>query len=90
MVPAKRGYELLEQLADLAGCEYLSDLTLPRFSAGVHRALEHTPAAVYPDDAWREAARYLLRRDIPGGGEAQRAVLLEVTGRQALDNPPRR
>ena len=67
--------DLLEHLAQLAGCDYLSDLGNPRFLPALHEALARTPLEDYPDAQWREAVRYLLRREEPGAGEARQALL---------------
>lgn len=50
---------LLDRLATLAGCEYLSDLHNPRYRFAVHRALERVTPDAYPAAQWRETARYL-------------------------------
>jgi len=45
--------DLLEALAELAGCDYLSDLRNPRFLTAVRGALEQIPAEAYPAAQWR-------------------------------------
>ena len=51
--------DLLEALAELAGCDYLTDLRNPRFLPAVRGALEQIPAEAYAAAQWREAACYL-------------------------------
>lgn len=75
--------DLLEHLAKLAGCTYLSDLHTPMYRDGLYRALQQTPAGAYQDEDWRKAADYILGRAADGDGAAQRALLLEATGRAA-------
>ena len=72
--------DLLEHLAKLAGCIYLSDLHTPMCRDRLHHALQQTPAQAYPDEAWQEAACYILGRAARGDGATQRALLLETTG----------
>lgn len=50
---------LLERLACLSGCDYLSDLRDPRYRPALHRALKYLPPEAYPAQQWREVARYL-------------------------------
>ena len=51
---------LLELLADLAGCTYLSDLRSPRFRAALSQALSQIPPETYTASEWRAAACYLV------------------------------
>lgn len=71
--------DLLEHLANLVGCTYLSDLRFPAFHAALHRALEMTPPESYPDEAWREAASYLFNDSFRGSAAALRTVMLNAT-----------
>ena len=73
-MPKARGTGLLEHLAELTGCDYLSDLGNARYACGLRRALEQTPLASYGEE-WREAARYILHREAPGDGGAQRDLV---------------
>lgn len=71
---------LLERLATLSGCEYLSDLHDPRFRPAIHRALEWLTPDAYPAAQWREAANYLSCPACAGGNSAQiRRGLLAAT-----------
>ena len=73
------GLHLLDHLARLAGCQYLSDLRFPAAGAGLRRALLDTPAADFPEEQWRQAARYILGGPWPGGADRQRQALLDHT-----------
>lgn len=52
--------DLLEKLARLSGCPFLSDLHLPENREKVACALDMLQPEEYPPEAWREAVRYLL------------------------------
>lgn len=71
---------LLDRLAALAGCEYLSDLHDPRYRIAVHRALERVTPDAYPAAQWQETAQYLSCALFTGGSPAQiRRKLLAAT-----------
>lgn len=50
---------LLDDLAAMAGCDYLSDLRFPRFWGRARRALEAVRPADYPLREWNDAVEYL-------------------------------
>lgn len=63
--------DLLEELAEELGCNYLSDLRSPAYSGrAVKLALKLL--AQYPERQWPEAASYLLdtAADTPDGARA--------------------
>ncbi|MCI5704087.1 MAG: hypothetical protein ACOX67_00670 [Oscillospiraceae bacterium] len=81
MVEKGQGPGLLETLADLAGCLYLSDLHTFHFHRRLHWALVQCPAGNWPEGEWREAARYLLNQEPDEkSAEGLRQLLLEYTG----------
>ena len=52
--------DLLEHLANLTGCTYLSDLRFaPPSPEALHLALLATPASAFPGRQWQEALCYL-------------------------------
>ena len=70
--------ELLEHLARLANCEYLSDLRCRVPAEVVEEALRVTGWEDFPAVQWREAERYLTGGDcVRGSGEGCRRRLLE-------------
>ena len=77
------GLHLLDHLARLAGCQYLSDLRFPAAGAGLRRALLDTPAADFPEEQWRQAARYILGGAWPGG-----AVFRRFSPGETTKSPP--
>ena len=72
---------LLDDLAELSGCDFLSDLRRPNAHAAMKRALLRLPAENYSAEEWAEALSYLA--DLQGAeGTAQelRKMLLERLG----------
>lgn len=51
--------ELLQALARMTGCMYLSDLRTPRRRVLAWAALQQIPFGEYPAQQWRAAALYL-------------------------------
>ena len=62
---------LLEHLAAIAGCAYLSDLHESRYRAAVHRALTQLEPGRYPVSQWRDTAEY-LSCPLSGGEDSAR------------------
>ncbi|WP_195376478.1 hypothetical protein [Anaerotruncus rubiinfantis] len=90
--PASRkgaGY-LLDDLAQAAGCDYLSDLRCsPFYRYPLYLALADFPAEEYSAKKWNEAASYVLGQParFPEGGEAYgflQRTLAEYTGAAAV------
>lgn len=70
--------ELLEYLARVINCEYLSDLRCRTPAAAVGEALCAIPLQAFPAEQWREAAAYLTGDDcVRWSGEECRRRLLE-------------
>ena len=70
--------ELLEYLADLVNCEYLSDLRCRAPARAVGEVLRTIRAKEFPDGQWREAVRYLTGADCgQADGKRCRQILLE-------------
>ena len=66
---------LLDQLAAMERCEYLSDL---RRRPSLYDDLLTLPAGAYPAEEWRDALEYLAGTALPAGtAEECRARLLE-------------
>ena len=69
---------LLDDLAELAGCDYLSDLRCPDIHGDLKRTLLRLPAENYPAAEWAEALSYLTGLgDARGTAEELRRMLLE-------------
>lgn len=51
---------LLDVLARVVCCDYISDLKLPRYKAQLVCALQAFPPNLFPAAEWKEAAVYLL------------------------------
>lgn len=69
--------DLLEQLADLTGCAYLSDLrALPSFSKKLRQALNAIPVQNFSDHQWQEALDYLTGIHLDADGPTCRQQLL--------------
>lgn len=70
--------ELLEYLARVINCEYLSDLRCRAPVAAVGEALRTIPVQRFPAEQWQEAASYLIGPGCAGlDGGACRQRLLE-------------
>lgn len=52
--------DLLEQLAKIVGCEYLSELKEYRYRNSICEAVKAIPFYSYPAAEWNQAIRYLL------------------------------
>ena len=52
--------DLLDYLAELAGCDVLSDLRSARFRTAVQRSVMQIPPEQFSAAQWREALYYLL------------------------------
>lgn len=71
--------DLLERLAALAGCEYLSDLGRPQRRAALLRAVRQTPPEDFSSQEWREARSYLLSEPVgEGTAQSHRQALLDA------------
>ena len=69
---------LLEQLAALSGCKYLSDLHYRLDERDLNYALRRCPAEDYPLSQWLEAVSYLTGEKAAfATGEQARAFLLK-------------
>lgn len=70
--------DLLEYLAYMTGCAYLSDLrALPPFSKQLRQALYAIPAQEFPDHQWQEALDYLTGIHLEADGPTCRQHLLD-------------
>lgn len=59
----KRG--LIDQLAELAGCEYLSDLKRPELSLNVNCAVSMLSSEDFSLKEWNDAAYYIAKTTRP-------------------------
>ena len=77
------GGDLLERLAHVCGCVYLSDLRGLRLTrARADAALDKIPPGRYPLAQWREAASYVAgTRCIPEDEPSARTSLAEALSR---------
>ena len=55
--------ELLDHLANLVNCEYISDLRYRVSAAAMGCALRSIPAEAFPSEQWCETASYLMGKD---------------------------
>lgn len=70
--------DLLEYLAYVTGCAYLSDLrALPPFSRKLRQALNAIPAQEFSDHQWQEALGYLTGIHLEADGATCRQQLLD-------------
>ena len=70
--------ELLDYLAALLNCEYISDLRCRVSAAAVGHALHSIPPGYFPEEQWRETASYLTGEDCTGKNrESCRQTLLD-------------
>ena len=82
--------ELLEYLASLVNCEYISDLRCRVPVAAVGRALRSIPAGDFPEKQWRETASYLTGENCAGENrENCRQKLLDYYPVRGKKNIPR-
>lgn len=83
--------ELLEYLASLVNCEYISDLRCRVPAAAVGRALGSVPAGDFPEEQWRETASYLTGEDCTGKNRTScRQTLLDsypARGKKNISRP---
>ncbi len=86
MAQTPHGQNLLDHLARLAGCQYLSDLHFPITRTGLRYALLNTPVSEFPEAQWKDAVHYILGENRPGGAAEQRQALLDYAV-ASLDNP---
>lgn len=69
--------DLLEHLASLTHCVYLSDLRQPALRTALVQAVTQTPATDFPASQWRETLQYLSHCPSPDADSEQlRALLL--------------
>lgn len=52
---------LLDDLAEKAGCEYLSDLHTPELCHTLYAAITAIPSESYPSIQWHHALRYITQ-----------------------------
>lgn len=78
--------DLLERLAELAGCRYVSDLRFLKCRVPLGEAIRLIPVEDYPAQAWQDALYYLseMARPHADGAECRR-LLLEYCGRTEAD-----
>ena len=55
--------ELLDHLANLVNCEYISDLRYRVSAAAMGCALRSIPAEAFPSEQWCETASYLMGKN---------------------------
>ena len=75
MSPKRKNIELIELLAEQAGCTYLSDLQLEEYRCRLEGCLQKMDIERYGEEEWADAAklpdRYSQRRNCyEGSGKA--------------------
>ena len=78
MSPKRKNIELIELLAEQAGCTYLSDLRLEDYRCRLEGCLQKMDIERYGEEEWAEAANYLTgtpKEEIATNVQARRLII---------------
>ena len=78
MTPKRKNLELIELLAEQAGCTYLSDLQLEEYRCRLEGCLQKMDIERYGEEEWADAANYLT--GIPKEEIATKMCIRDRTG----------
>lgn len=68
---------LIDDLAEKAGCEYISELKFHPERYPLYRAVASTPVDLYDESEWQQTVSYFISKpDLPCDGKACKERLL--------------